>query len=581
MIEKLYEDELRYLYESGREFAQAHPDRAQFLNMEAVGDRDPYIERLFEGFAFLSARIREKLDDSFPELTEGLINLLWPHFQHEIPSSTIIEFRPRKGHLQETRLLEKGIELLSNPVGNESTICRFVATKNVVLNPIALASIDKSVDTKGKATLTFNFMLDPGVKIQNLQLSPLSLYLHAEMPVAFALHEMLTRHVVQAQIVVDGGRAVVPVDPAYAVTAGGFSQEEALLPTDSRAFWGYGLLLEYFTYPEKFLFIDINGFENIPEMEMPPERLSVVLNFDCNFPENKPFKVENFRLFCSPAVNLFQRDTEPVINTGRATEYVVRADSNSKTLTVHTVLSVTGVDRDTGERHEYEPFHTFKVIGKRKSRTFTSHYRQGLNGRREAYITVGGNQLDDGELKEENLSIEALCTNGILPREELREGSISKPGQGFPDFVMFTNITRPTLPFAPPQDSEYLWVFLSHLGATYSSLSTAESLKSFLKLYEWSHSEGRARRIEAINDVKIEPCETLFNGSPVRGIEYTVGIQEKEFLDSGDLHLFGEVLKEFISQYVSINSFLEFVLVIRPSGKQLRWNSLKGKRWPI
>ena len=87
MIEKYYEEELRYLYDSGKEFARAHPDRAQFLNIDAVGDRDPYVERLFEGFAFLAGRIREKLDDSFPELTEGLINLLWPHFSHVIPSS--------------------------------------------------------------------------------------------------------------------------------------------------------------------------------------------------------------------------------------------------------------------------------------------------------------------------------------------------------------------------------------------------------------------------------------------------------------------------------------------------------------
>ena len=81
MIEKYYEEELRYLYESGRQFAEAHPDQARFLNIEAVGDRDPYVERLFEGFAFLAARIREKLDDSFPELSEGLVDLLWPHLQ--------------------------------------------------------------------------------------------------------------------------------------------------------------------------------------------------------------------------------------------------------------------------------------------------------------------------------------------------------------------------------------------------------------------------------------------------------------------------------------------------------------------
>ena len=96
MIEKYYEEELRYLYESGREFANAHPDRAQFLNIDSVGDRDPYVERLFEGFAFLAARIREKIDDSFPQLTEGIINLLWPQLLQELPSTAIIQLSPHR-----------------------------------------------------------------------------------------------------------------------------------------------------------------------------------------------------------------------------------------------------------------------------------------------------------------------------------------------------------------------------------------------------------------------------------------------------------------------------------------------------
>jgi type VI secretion system protein ImpG len=581
MVEKYYEDELRYLYNSGSEFAKAHPDRARFLNIDAVGDRDPYVERLFEGFAFLAARIREKLDDSFPELTEGFINLMWPHFQQEIPSIAIVEFKPRRGHLQETRVLERGVELLTNPVGSNNTICKFITTQKVDLNPVALETIDKKVDTKGRGTLTFNFKLDPGIKMHTLKCPVLKLYIHGEMPVAFALHELLTRHVTSAEVSYDRGRTVVQIDPKTAISVAGFSSDESLLPGDSRAFWGYALLLEYFVCPEKYLFVNLNCFDDIPVLAPPASEFSVTLSFDCDFPKNKPFEVDNFKLFCSPVVNLFKKDAEPVLNDGRLTEYPIVADYNNKTIATQSIVSVTGMDRVTGERHVYEPFHTFKTITKKKFRTFTSHYRDGFAGKRECYVTLGGSILEKGELSEENLSIEIWSTNGLVPREELREGSISKPGQGFPDFVMFTNITRPSLPIRPPLEKDYLWTFLSHLGASYSSLSTADALKTFLRLYEWTHSEGRARRIDAITNVAIKPAEMMLRGSPVRGIEYTVEIEEAEFNDSGDLHLFGEVLKEFITQYVSINSFVEFAFILRPSGKQMRWNSLEGKRWPI
>ena len=339
--------------------------------------------------------------------------------------------------------------------------------------------------------------------------------------------------------------------------------------------------MEYFVFPEKFLYIDIHGLSNAPVLDPPPSIFSITYTFDCDFPSNKPFGVENFRMSCSPVVNLFCKDTEPVSNTGKSTEYLVRADSRNSSSVTHSIVSVVGIDRKTGERFNYEPFHTFKAISKKDTRSYTTHYKQGFSGKRELYITIGGNQLKDGSLRDENLSIEAWCSNGILPREELREGSISKPGQDFPDFVMFTNITRPTLPVQPPADQDYLWVFLSHLGSTYSSFASADSLKSFLRLYDWTHSEGSTRRIDAITNVSITPTESLFNGGLLRGVKFTIDIQEAQFVDSGDLHLFGAVLKEFFSHYVSINSFLELVIVSKPSGKKMRWNTLKGKKWPI
>jgi type VI secretion system protein ImpG len=72
-ILRYYEAEMRYLREAGKEFAKAHPDRARMLNLDRVGDRDPYVERLYEGFAFLTGRLQQKLDDELPELTEGLV----------------------------------------------------------------------------------------------------------------------------------------------------------------------------------------------------------------------------------------------------------------------------------------------------------------------------------------------------------------------------------------------------------------------------------------------------------------------------------------------------------------------------
>jgi type VI secretion system protein ImpG len=585
MIEKYYEEELRYLYESGREFARAHPDRAQFLNVDAVGDRDPYVERLFEGFAFLAARIREKLDDSFPELTEGLFNLMWPGLLQEIPSVAIVQFKARTGLLQETRVLPRGSELLSSPVGPERAICKFTTTSDVRLNPLTLVNVVKTVDTKGRATLAFQFKLDPGVQMKNLTLSPLRVYLHAEMPAALMLHEFLTRHVASARITAVPGALSCDVDPASAVTPCGTAEAESILPQGGRSFSGFALLLEYFVYPEKFLFVDLQGFEGLPFSEDPPDTLSYSITFDKDFPPDKPFSRENFRLFCAPAANIFKKDAEPVRLSGLETEYRVVADTSyPSSFFTHSILGIEGIERATGKRTAYQPLYSFSSGNARRPRTFTTQYRYAPDGRRDLYITLGGDQLSSGtnsEIREENLSIEIFATNGILPREEIREGGIMNPGTNFPDYVSFSNITRPTLPSQPPKNDEYLWSCITHLSSTYSTLAAPETLKALLRLYDWSHSEGRSRRIDAITDASSRPVERIVNGSALRGVEFTVSVVESNFLDIGDIHLFGQVMKEFLSQYVSINTFLDLVFVLKPSGAALRWQSMDGKKWLI
>ena len=588
MIEKYYEEELRYLYESGKEFAKAYPDRAQFLNIDAVGDRDPYVERLFEGFAFLAARIREKIDDSFPELTESLINLMWPNFLKEIPAVAVVQFAPRAGLLQETRVLPRGSEILSNPVGPEHAICRFTTTADVRLAPITLDSIEKSVDTKGKASLAFHFQLGPGVQWKNLSPGPIRLYLHAEPPTALMLYEFLTTRVRSCKITLGASGNVLDIDPDSAVTPSGFSADESLVPQDSRSFWGYSLLLEYFAYPEKFFFIDLNGLEGSALQGIASDKFSFSLSFNADFPPDTPFTKDNFRMFCAPAANIFKKDADPLTLSGLETDYRVIADAAYPTsVFAHSIVSVVGINRATGERNTYGPLYSFEMDKKKQTNTYEIQYRRGVHNRRDLYLAFGGEQLTnslDGksqEIREENCSIEAWCTNGILPREELREGGINKPGSNFPDYVTFVNITRPTLPLSPPAESDYLWTFLSHLSSTLTTLSSADSLKALLKLYDWSGSEGRGRKIEAITDVSSKPVDYIVNGSSIRGIEFTVSLLEANFLNSGDVRLFGQILKEFLAQYVSINTFLELVFVLKPSSATIRWNSLKGTRWPI
>jgi type VI secretion system protein ImpG len=581
MIEKYFEEELRYLYESGKEFAVAHPDRARFLNVDAVGDRDPYVERLFEGFAFLTARIREKLDDSLPELTEGLINLMWPQFLQEIPSAAIVQFRPRPGLLHDTKILPRGSEVLSGPVGTESIPCRFITTQDVRLNPVAVRAVEKSTDAHGNAVLKIRIDIDDKASWENLSLAPLRLYIHAERPSALAIREFLTNRIRSAVLSVNNGQVLVDGLSSRACTAAGFTAGESLVPGDSRCFSASALLLEYFVYPEKFLFVDLWGCDRVPLCDPSPKTLVWTFTFEGDMGADVRVGADNFRLFCSPVVNLYKADIEPVNHSGRSEEYRLTADaSHPQSTAVHSVVSVTGIDRITGQRCDYEPLYTFKNIGA-GGRTFSTRMGSGSDGGRLQFLVIGGEALDGQELRQQNLSIEAWCTNGVLAREEVGEGGINRGGRDFPDSVMVANITRPTLPCFPPDNAEYLWIFLSHQGSNYLTMASAEALKSFLRLYNWSPDPGNGRRIESITDVSAKPAQSMAGAGIIRGVRFEVSVTAAHFASVADVRMFGDVVREFLSQYVSINSFLELALVLKPSGQTLIFEPQDGRQWLI
>ncbi len=89
-----YNAELAYLREQGAEFAARFPKVAARLQLEAGKCADPHVERLLEGVAFLTARVRRKIDDEFPEITDALLGVLYPHYQRPLPSMTVVQFVP-------------------------------------------------------------------------------------------------------------------------------------------------------------------------------------------------------------------------------------------------------------------------------------------------------------------------------------------------------------------------------------------------------------------------------------------------------------------------------------------------------
>ncbi|MBP0629585.1 type VI secretion system baseplate subunit TssF [Cupriavidus sp. AcVe19-1a] len=597
-ILRYYEAEMRYLREAGKEFAQAFPDRARMLNIDRIGERDPHVERLFEGFAFLMGRLRHKLDDELPELTEGLVSMLWPHYLRMIPSLSVLEMIPSAGVLQCHETLPAGLEAVSDPVAlggqhgaDGSVECVYRTTQPVDLYPLSLTEAGAYAREDGRSVIRLRLAVQAQARREQLEVPRLRLYLHADRPVALSLYAALTAQPLAMRLRIPGYPPDRPGTPqamaGLCLEPVGFGAGERLWPKPDNAFGGYQLLLEYLAFPEKFMFVDLVGLD-MAAIPADVQHFDVEVVLARPVPDDMRFSAENIRLFCTPIINLFDLEADPITVTQHETEYRVRATEHyGQHVEAYSVDTVRGFEAATGERFEYAPFAAFRHRGgmlrhEMPERYFHTRVRRGPSGRFDTWLVLGGHAWEQQDtLPQETLSLSVTGTNGMLPRKGLREAGISRMRGGFTNIGTVRNLTAPTLPVYPPTGDRFHWRVLSHLAPNYLSLLDAEILRGSLALYDWTDGELNRRRIDAITDVRHRPLQKLVRGGLQRGVEIEVSLDSTRFAGEGDVELFGEVLNRFLALYATLNLYTRLVIVSQPSGKRLEWPDSKGEGAPF
>jgi type VI secretion system protein ImpG len=579
-----YQDELDFLHKLGAEFARANPQLAPFL----TGDgNDPDVERLLEGFAFLTGRIRQKLDDELPELTHSLISLLWPHFLRPVPSMAILQFQPIPRTISEKKRILRGTEVDSVPV--EGTPCRFQTCYDVDLYPLNLDSVE--VQRAGtSSSLKLGLVLHPGVALDAIQLDSLRLYLHGDSQICQSLYLWLCKHLADITVQAgDKGKSARRLSlPATALRQVGFDEKEGLLPYPPNAFLGYRLLQEYFALPQKFLFVDITELKPVSRLDI-TERFEITLGFTRPLSEQVRLSKNNILLYCAPIVNLFPKDADPIRLEHDKTEYRIRPAVGNRDpdhYEIYAVDQVVGAVQGGREKHEYQPFLSFDPSGIDAEQTL--HYRTKLVpaviGRgADTYMSFVAPRHKGVLPATETVSIQLTCTNRHLP-EKLAVGDIAVPTGNSPEFARFLNITPPTPSVLPPLDRGLHWQLISNMALNYISLVNVKALRiilstyNFQAFYDLQLARAHELRLDGIELINAQPGDKIFKGAPIRGLRLRMDMRQSRFAGEGDLYLLASVLNEFFALYTTINSFHELQVRNVERGEVYQWPARIGQQ---
>lgn len=588
---KYYEQELSYVRRMGGEFARKYPKIAGRLLLDTDKSADPHTERLIEAFAFICGRIHKKIDDDFPEITESLFNIIYPHYNNPIPSLTIVNFEPLLQNIPETGyLIDKGSKLFSRPVNGTS--CGFSTCQPVEIWPVEVVEAGfqepKTLIKKAQQAIHIKLKTANNLPFAKLDLSHLRFYLRGQQEHVFYLYELLFNNVCQVEGEISGKKCL-SLRPTT-ISPVGFADEEAALPFSKRSFPGYRLLFEYFCFPEKFLFFDLSGLDKL-KTGAPGDTLDIFIYLNLTAKANIVIDKETFCLNATPAINLFSKIAEPVRIEQRKTEYRItpdlrREDSNE----IYSIDRVTASTADTpDEQYEYRPFYSMRhhldEDGENRRQAYW-HIQRRESGRygdkgTEVFLSFTDLDFNPGDPGVDILTIHTTCTNRDLPARM----AVGDPDGDF-DLEIAAPITKtnalmkPTPTRRSTMGGGLQWRLISHLSLNYLSIvrEGEEALREILRLYDFDDSPVTRQQIDGIISVSAEYVTKRIRRSFGRGVQVTIEFDEDKYVGAG-IFLFSAILEKFLGQYVSVNSFSQLIVKTIQKSEVLRqWPPRSGKR---
>ncbi|MBW8783930.1 MAG: type VI secretion system baseplate subunit TssF [Novosphingobium sp.] len=614
---RYYNDELAYLREGAREFGEEHETVAGRLGLKTPTDPDPYVERLLEGVAFLGARVQLKLADQFPEFTQHLLAAVQPHYLAPMPSICIAGFQPKENDpaLAVGYEVPRGTKLTATATDHNNAAVTFVTGHPVRLYPLkiseveflgsraAVASFAASADVRAECGLRLRFEATGAIPLDKLTIDSLPLYLDGSEAVPGELYRQIIGETVAVLARPAASASARPVR-LPAPTQGGFDDGEALLPAEERSFRGYRILAEFFACPERFLFARLEGLAKaFAASEGGP--CDIVLLFGRSAPVLAgALSPTNFRLFATPAINLFEKQLGRVQVTSTDHEFHVVPDrTRPLDFEVFRVLDVKAYLRDELEPRPVAPLYALGALlyDWRDALFYVPRFamrrlstKQQRLQRRGDYIgtetwlslTAPSNPKRIDDIKE--LSIQALVTNRELAAELTFRGTQHFAPPGGP--VRTVSVLRsPSKPRPPLGLGDAAWRIIAHLTPNYATLAPEEGsdpslLRDHLALYGRQEDPATRRQIDGILGVNAQPVVRRIPGrgqlAVARGSRIRLTLDDGSY-ENGRLFLFGAVVERFLAEFATINSFTETIVETAGEGIVARWPARIGRRQTI
>lgn len=557
MLVDYYHVELAYYRSLAQEFAEMYPEVAHMVS-ERRGDQA--VERVLQGAALLTARLRHRLDDDFPEVIHALFDSMWPQYLRPFPAVSLLQFTPLPNVLRQSQEIERGTAVSSR--ARDDVECPFRTAAPVMLHPLRMAEAGLSRPHPADLQLRLHLEMTGGVNFDNVRPSDVRVHLMGDRHARFTLYLWLVHHTSRVSVADHRGKVCLTL-PATAVRPVGLQPDENLCPFRPTMLPGMRLLQEYFAFPDKFLAVEVEGLDQIPQGAL---ESSFDLIFHLGTPPDSRLSVsaDNFALGCAPVVNLSLSEQVDVPVKEGATEYRLRAPDEGE---VFTVDRVGAYDSRSGEWIDYPPLFTRDRtrLMDRAPRYQMLRRTDGVEGL-EVYLAIRDADGHPLQPPAELLNVHLTYCNGNRPLR-LGMGDIDVPTSSSPQFVTFANLTQVTAasPLNLPKDVH--WDLLAIFAMHSRDLMSVNGLQQLME--RCRDPQNSEQPLPRVLEVSTSSSSRLHEQTVVPVTCVNVDLDDASFVSQGEIYLFGRVLSMLLSDRPDVSAFTE--LSVRCASRDVQY----------
>jgi type VI secretion system protein ImpG len=413
----------------------------------------------------------------------------------------------------------------------------------------------------------------------------LRLFADGEASTRAALIDALFLRGATAWVQPEGDKGWLPL-PRVPLRLAGLAEADAMLPYPARSHPAPRLLTEYFCYPEKFNFIDVDL--GLLAGLLPPRcrRFTLHLALSGIAPDSDTARLlagldeRNLLPGCTPVINLFPKAGAPVQLAYTSPDYPLRADgAHAGAYEIHSVDAVRLVREGTGAVTRFDPLYAPGDEGKAGA----AHYWIARRDHATAAVSPGHEMriaLVDADFRPldavgATLSTELTCSNRDVPSRlpygqpqgDLRCDELSALAP-----LRMLRKPTPSRRFGGTRGAH--WRLIAHLALNHAGLTMAglADFQKMLALYDLPRSPVAQRQIAGIVGLEHGTVRAWVGAAPVASLMPGIGIRltvdEEAFAGTG-LYPFVQMLDHYFALNGHLNCFTRLQVVSRQTGRDI------------